>query len=349
MAWSYTFSRSGWHSNSGSLFPLHLGVCWALGIQHRRHFPLLTPLTCKKQTQGNGGENGSRSLPPRAPSSSPLLSLAPALSFLPWDGDDSNPPCPLPSPIPHSPHPLSTWTGNQRTWCPIQGPRDLETIPGDVCHICGSDCEARRGEPISWCGDGLGHGLGPGPGPGMELGGDGRWGGILNGDLARILIWGRGSQRICKKAHWMVGQMMDRWKDKWYSKWNCGGKWMATHEPRFPFAFYFNKEIAWHCLGQRWGKGKKEGKKEGDKEAERYFQAIYVIGNALACYSSPIHMCPSWRIIPWLSYTILSALHSPVPVAYCFASYLSLIHCRYVLSSLDMGSTGARNLNLPPF
>ena len=77
---------------------------------------------------------------------------------------------------------------------------------------------------------------------------------------------------------------------------------MATHEPRFPFAFYFNKEIVWHCLGQRWGKGKKEGKKdgkkEGDKEAGRYFQAIHVIGNALACYCSPIHMCPSSRIIP---------------------------------------------------
>ena len=40
---------------------------------------------------------------------------------------------------------------------------------------------------------------------------------------------------------------------------------MPTHEPRFPFAFNFNKEIVCHCLGWRWGKGKKEGKKEGGR------------------------------------------------------------------------------------
>jgi len=29
---------------------------------------------------------------------------------------------------------------------------------------------------------------------------------------------------ILDVLHWMVGQMMDRWKDEWYSKWNFGGK-----------------------------------------------------------------------------------------------------------------------------
>ena len=54
--------------------------------------------------------------------------------------------------------------------------------------------------------------------------------------------------------------------------------------------------IAWVRDGEK--ERRKERRREGDKEEGRYFQAIHVVGNALACYSSPIHMCPSSRIIP---------------------------------------------------
>lgn len=38
-------------------------------------------------------------------------------------------------PFPSLPHPLSTWTGEQRAWCPNPGLRGWEIIVDDICHI----------------------------------------------------------------------------------------------------------------------------------------------------------------------------------------------------------------------
>ena len=91
-------------------------------------FPSLTPLVCKQQNRGEPWGEWQpyhRLLTPAPPPSSPgkvhqteMTQVHPCLA-------------PFPSLT------LSTWTGNQRAWCPNQGPRDLETIPGDICHICG--------------------------------------------------------------------------------------------------------------------------------------------------------------------------------------------------------------------
>lgn len=61
------------------------------------------------------------------------------------------------------------------------------------------------------------------------------------------------------------------------------------------------KKLCGVSLGQKKEKGKKEreGEKARVRERRRKEFSVYVIGNALACYSSPIHIPPSSsRIIP---------------------------------------------------